>query len=52
MKSDLEILSKGRSDVAVDVLSVGEFLAVLVRHLVGVGLEHFDPDVGSLPWGR
>jgi hypothetical protein len=52
MKRDLEILSKGRSDVAVDVPSVGEFLAVLVHQLVGVGIEHFDHDVGSLPWGR
>jgi hypothetical protein len=35
-----------------DVPSIGEFLAVLVCQLVGAGLEHFDNDVGSLPWGR
>jgi hypothetical protein len=34
-----------------DVPSVGEFLVVFVGQLVGAGLEHFDNDVGSLPWG-
>jgi hypothetical protein len=32
-----------------DVPSVGEFLVVLVRQLVGAGLEHFDDDIGPLP---
>jgi hypothetical protein len=35
-----------------DIPSVGELLAILIRQLVGVGLEHFDDDVGSLPWRR
>jgi hypothetical protein len=35
-----------------DVPSVGEFLAVLVGQFVGAGLEHFDNDIGFLPWGR
>jgi hypothetical protein len=30
-EKDLEVLSKGRSDVDVGVPSIGEFLAVLVR---------------------
>jgi hypothetical protein len=34
-----------------DVPSIGEFLTVLVGQLVGGGLEHFDNDVRSLPWG-
>jgi hypothetical protein len=34
-----------------DVPSIGEFLVVFVRQLVGARLEHFDNDVGSLPWG-
>jgi hypothetical protein len=35
-----------------DIPSVGELLTVLVRQLVGTGLEHFDDDVGALPWRR
>jgi hypothetical protein len=51
-KRNSGILSKGRGDVAIGVPSIGEFLAVRVGQLVGARLEHFDDDVGSLPWGR
>jgi hypothetical protein len=35
-----------------DIPSVGELLTVLVRQLAGVGLAHFDDDVGPLLWRR
>jgi hypothetical protein len=53
-RKNSETLSMYRSDVVVklDVSSVGELFAVLVRQLVGAGLEHFNDDGGSFPRRR
>jgi hypothetical protein len=48
----LEILARGRSDVAVGCPSVGELFTILVGQLVRARLEYLHHDVGSLPWRR